>query len=67
MYLEHRNLTPMTGSHRVDILEMYPSTQDEVVYEAMSTSKKIKDLQISPRKESSSHIKKVRELYLQDP
>mgnify|MGYP000393811730 FL=1 len=55
MYLEHRNLTPMTGSHRVDILEMYPSTQDEVVYEAMSTSKKIKDLQISPRKESSRY------------
>lgn len=40
----------MNGSHRAGLLEMYPSVQDEVVYEALAGSKKMKDLQISPRK-----------------
>lgn len=46
---------------------MYPSVQDEVVYEALSGAKKMKDWQISPRKDSSTQMRKMHHLMLEDP
>lgn len=57
----------MTGSHRADLLEMYPSIQDQAVYEAFSTSKKLKSIQFSPKKESTSNIRRMPELQPEDP
>lgn len=66
--MQQRNLTPMTGIHRNDILDMFPASYDQVVSDAMNYSKKKKEMHMTPRKE---HLYKIREtqqlIQLQDP
>lgn len=51
MYIEPRNLTPMTGMHRNEILDMFPASYDQVISDAFKFSKKTQDYQVSARKE----------------
>lgn len=54
--MEQRNLTPMTGSHRIDLLEMFPATYDQAGFDILS-SKRLKDFQPSPKKTKTSRQK----------
>ncbi len=50
----------MTGSHRIDLLEMFPATYDQAGYDILS-SKKFKDFQASPKKTKTSRLRDERQ------